>query len=112
MIPDDFGSRLREIREQRNLSGRDLAQQLDNVISQSGICRLEKGTKLPTASELLALSWALGVSIDELIDEHKLSDRVRYVARSTSNPDLKSARDALLPYLQLRITLNQVNDCH
>ncbi|MCW5185426.1 helix-turn-helix domain-containing protein [Burkholderia cenocepacia] len=108
-LPMDFGSRLKTLRENRNMNQRALADALDGVISQSGISRMENGDKQPTTSDLLALSWALGVSLDELTDPVPLSERKTWAARSEGRVDVSQALDRLTAQLQLRNTLDQVS---
>ena len=69
---------------------------------------MENGQKTPTTSELLALSWALGVGLDEFIDEVPLSKRITWAARSKSTPDVSAALEQLTSQLQLRNTLDEV----
>ncbi|WP_277870847.1 helix-turn-helix domain-containing protein [Trueperella bialowiezensis] len=97
-----IGGRIRQMRELRGLSARELTRRLDGVISQAGLSRIENGTKNPDAAELLALAWALGVAVSELVDECPLSERVQWAARSEQQVDVRDVRERLLPYLQLR----------
>lgn len=106
MIPQDFPDRLRSMRQERKLSGRALAERTGGAISQSALSRFENGAKVLTLADLLSLSWALGVSIDDFTDPVPLRDRVQWAARSESDMDTSKVRDALLPFLQLRITLD------
>ena len=78
MVPEDFGTRLRTLRELRGLSTRELSRELEGVISQSGISRMENGAKQPTVSDLVALSWVFGVSLNELTDVIPLSKRAQW----------------------------------
>lgn len=108
-VPADFGARLRAMRESRGLNQRVLAATLEGVISQSGVSRMEKGEKVPSPSELVALSWALGVSLEELTDPVPLSERRTWAARSAGFADVSDALDRLTAQLQLRNTLDQVS---
>ncbi|OCA94838.1 hypothetical protein ACU20_05555 [Actinobaculum suis] len=90
------------MRECRGLSARELTRRLDGVISQAGLSRIENGVKKPDVAELLALAWALGVPVSELVEESPLSQRVQWAARSEQQVDVRDIRERLLPYLQLR----------
>ena len=107
-LPSDFGTRVKELREHRGMSTRALAEALDGVISQSGIVRMEGGKKIPSTSELLALSWVFGVSLEELTDEVPLPSRVAWAARSTQRVDTSEAVEQLTALLQLRNTLQKI----
>ena len=90
------------------MNQRALAKATNDALSQSGIVRIEKGDKRPSPSELLALSWALGVSLDELTDEQPLGERKIWAARSKHRVDVTDALDRLTAQLQLRNTLQEV----
>ncbi|WP_140937074.1 helix-turn-helix domain-containing protein [Sphingobacterium lumbrici] len=61
-----FGNRLRELRQQRNMSQEELANKIDTPISQ--ISRMERGEGNPTLHTLFEISTALKVDLKELID--------------------------------------------
>lgn len=107
-VPHDFGVRLKDLRVARGLNQRELAAALDGVVSQSGIVRLENGQKTPTTSELLALSWALGVGLDEFTDNVPLGKRRTWATRPGFPASVSSALDRLTAQLQLRNTLDEV----
>lgn len=108
-ISADFASRLKAMRENRGMNQRALAAALDGVISQSGISRMEKGEKSPSPSELIALSWALGVDVSEFTDPIPLNARKTWAARSTGHVNVTDALDRLTAQLQLRNILDEVN---
>ena len=110
VVPEDFGIRLRTLRELRGLSTRELSRELEGVISQSGISRMENGAKQPTVSDLVALSWVFGVNLNELTDEIPLSKRAQWAARSSKEIDISEIKSDLMPYLELRNTLDEVLD--
>ncbi|GAC1598928.1 MAG: hypothetical protein NVS3B8_11450 [Chitinophagaceae bacterium] len=60
-----FGKHLENIRMEKKLSLRKLADNADVDFSQ--IHRIEKGTSNPTLTMLLALAEGLGITIEELI---------------------------------------------
>jgi transcriptional regulator with XRE-family HTH domain len=53
-------------------------------ISQATWSRIETGTKIPTAGEVLGLSWALGVPFDTVLGRSDIRDRLRFAARSNA----------------------------
>ena len=71
---------------------------------------MENGAKQPTVSDLVALSWVFGVSLHELTDEDPLSKHAQWAARSSKNVDISEVKRDLMPYLELRNTLDEVLD--
>lgn len=109
-ITPQFGDRVRSQRQLRSLSQRDLAARTEGVISQATIQRLEASTSTPSLEQVLALAWAFGVPVEELVEEHPLSQRFQLAARGENGIDVKEAAQKLLPFLQLRNTLDSLND--
>lgn len=107
-IPIDFGERVRTQRQLRSLSQRELAAMTDEILSQPTLARLEKGTATPTLHHIMALAWALGIDAAELVDATPLSKRVHVAARGHETK-VEDARQALLPYLQLRVNLDNAH---
>lgn len=107
-IPTDFGERVRTQRQLRGLSQRELAAMTEGILSQPTLARLEKGTATPTLHHIMALSWALGIDAAELVDATPLSKRVRVAARGHQTK-VEGATRALLPYLQLRVNLDNAH---
>ena len=62
--------RIKQIREQRNLSLRDLASMSD--LSHATISYIERGLRKPTIDVLIAIAEALNVEITELYTYRKL----------------------------------------
>jgi transcriptional regulator with XRE-family HTH domain len=62
---EEFGARIKELREVSNLTQSDLADRLG--VSQSTLSRLEDGTRSVTARQLVQISDALGVSLNRLV---------------------------------------------
>lgn len=60
-----FGQRIKEIRQEKNLSQRDFAKLLN--ITQGALCRWEKGENLPNIEILFQIAKTLEVSADYLI---------------------------------------------
>lgn len=65
MLANDFGKRLRALREQRGLTQRQLAERIEAQVPQ--ISRYEAGGIMPNAETLIALSDVLRVGLDELV---------------------------------------------
>ncbi len=58
--------KIKEFREHRELSQRDLANYLG--VDQSAVAKWETGVSLPSADKLPKLAQLLGCTIDELYD--------------------------------------------
>jgi transcriptional regulator with XRE-family HTH domain len=63
--PRQLGNRLRQLRKQRGLTQRSLAQRLG--VSTPALCRWEKGQTLPRKSNILAFANAFNLSEAELL---------------------------------------------
>lgn len=63
---DAVGPRLKQLRQRRDITLTDLAQ--ETGISTSTLSRLEAGLRRPTLEQLLPLARAHGVTLDELVD--------------------------------------------
>lgn len=63
---DAVGPRLKRLRQRRNLTLTDLAE--ETGISASTLSRLEAGLRRPTLEQLLPLARAHGATLDELVD--------------------------------------------
>ncbi len=62
---DAVGPRLKRLRQHRDITLSDLAQ--ETGISSSTLSRLEAGLRRPTLAQLLPLARAYGVTLDELV---------------------------------------------
>lgn len=72
----DFGERIRELREQSGLSQKALGDRIG--IDQSGVSRLEDGSRTVTAREMVAIGDAFGVPLATLVeDEQKVPALLR-----------------------------------
>lgn len=60
----DFGDNLKKLRKNKNMSQRTLATKVN--VSESMICRYEKGEIYPPFEVLRSLSGVLNISLDEL----------------------------------------------
>jgi transcriptional regulator with XRE-family HTH domain len=67
MTNRELGSRIKELREQCQMTQAALGEALD--IDQSAVSRIEDGTRSLTATELAAATAALGVTIDALLEK-------------------------------------------
>jgi transcriptional regulator with XRE-family HTH domain len=64
---DIVGDNLRIWREHLQISQADLAEAAD--MSQSQLCRVEKGERTLTLRQALAIKEALEISVDDLLDD-------------------------------------------
>ena len=69
---DAVGPRLKQLRQRRDVTLADLAEQTG--ISTSTLSRLEGGLRRPTLEQLLPLARAHGLSLDELVDAPPTGD--------------------------------------
>lgn len=60
-----IGENIKRIRTDRKMNQTELAKEV--CVSQSMICQLERGTKVPTLPLGKAIADALGCSIDDLL---------------------------------------------
>lgn len=65
MLARDFGERLKKMREERQLSQRQLASGID--VEPPHISRYERGLFMPNAETLIALARFLEVSVGQLL---------------------------------------------
>jgi quercetin dioxygenase-like cupin family protein/DNA-binding XRE family transcriptional regulator len=69
---DAVGPRLKQLRQRRDITLGDLAE--ETGISISTLSRLEAGLRRPTLEQLLPLARAYGVTLDELVDAPPTGD--------------------------------------
>lgn len=69
---DAVGPRLRQLRQRRDITLSQLAE--ETGISTSTLSRLEAGLRLPTLEQLLPLARAYAVTLDELVDAPPTGD--------------------------------------
>jgi len=62
-----IGKRIKEIRQSLNISQSELADRM-KYLNQSQISKIENGDRKATAMDLIEIAKALGVSVDEIID--------------------------------------------
>ncbi|MDE2060049.1 MAG: helix-turn-helix transcriptional regulator [candidate division NC10 bacterium] len=87
----NVGKKIRELRQQRGLSLRQLSGQIE--VSPSAIHKIEQNLISPTLGTVLKIVKGLGTTLQSLLDEHGETREVVYLAeakrRSTPVPDLK-----------------------
>jgi transcriptional regulator with XRE-family HTH domain len=69
---DAVGPRLKELRQRREITLNELAE--ETGISISTLSRLEAGLRRPTLEQLLPLARSYGVTLDELVDAPPTGD--------------------------------------
>lgn len=69
---DAVGPRLKQLRQRREITLNDLAE--ETGISASTLSRLEAGLRRPTLEQILPLARAYGVTLDELVDAPPTGD--------------------------------------
>ncbi len=77
-----IGKRVKIFREKLGMTQPDASERAG--ISQATWSRIETEQKIPTAGELLGLSWALGVPFDTILGKSPLRDRLKFAARSSA----------------------------
>ena len=68
-----FGERLKLARKREGLSLRALSSRIDGVVSAQAIGKYERGEMMPGSTTVIALSGALGVSIEYLLSPSEIS---------------------------------------
>lgn len=63
----DIGSNIRSYREALSLTQKQLADQVN--VNNTMICQIERGSKTPNITLVIAIADALGCSIEDLIKE-------------------------------------------
>lgn len=81
---DAVGPRLRQLRQRRNITLHELAE--ETGISVSTLSRLEAGLRRPTLEQLLPLARVHGATLDELVDAPPTGDP-RINLRPIPTPD-------------------------
>lgn len=86
---NDIGDRIKAHRGRLDMTQAELADELG--MSQSAISKIEKGERQILAREILAISRALGVSIDHLVREEEASSKVLLRAGDATAPEERQA---------------------
>jgi transcriptional regulator with XRE-family HTH domain len=74
-----FGNKLRKRREDKGLTQEDVASFLGEEFSRQSVSKWELGASFPEVDNLLRISVALDISLDEL-----LSEELKYYKKGTS----------------------------
>ncbi len=77
-----FKDRLKELREDRNLTQKNVAQACD--LTPTCICQLETGARNPTGSTLVALAEFFDVSIDYLMGLESDIQKIDYTPQAAN----------------------------
>ena len=89
----DIGRRIKEIREERNLTQEDLANRLGTY--PQSIWRYESGARTPSVRRLEEIAEALGVSAGDLFPQKTEADRWRAHVAGLDEEELSILRDEL-----------------
>jgi transcriptional regulator with XRE-family HTH domain len=77
-----IGARVKIFREKLNMTQPQASERAG--ISQATWSRIENERKIPSAGEILGLSWALGVPFDTILGKSPMRDRLTFAARSSA----------------------------
>jgi transcriptional regulator with XRE-family HTH domain len=95
----EVGARVERAREAAGLSQRALADIAG--ISQPTLSRIISGDRTAKMPELVAIAWATGVMVTELIGPGTVAERAQCAARATGDSGMEGMREALLHFLEL-----------
>jgi transcriptional regulator with XRE-family HTH domain len=82
----DFGSRLRQLRQDRSMTAVDLARRVN--VTPPAVSHWEHRTKMPKSSRLQAVADALGVSLD-ILKGGVTSEKPERTRQPSSEPNLE-----------------------
>lgn len=104
-----FSERLKQLREERGLLQRELAETLK--LSRVTVTNYEKGKRFPEADLLVKLADHFNVSVDYLIGRGEQEDKERGLSMTTfqSLPEAQAVAEKLNPSLQAVRLLEQLN---
>jgi transcriptional regulator with XRE-family HTH domain len=77
-----IGKRVKIFREKLGMTQPQASERAG--ISQATWSRIETEQKIPTAGEILGLSWALGIPYDTVLGKSPMRDRLTFAARSSA----------------------------
>lgn len=72
-----IGNRIREARENKNLTQEKLAEKVN--LSQNAISNIESGRACPSLKSIVAITSALDTSIDNLLAPEQTDDKKMYI---------------------------------
>lgn len=99
------GQRIKRARATWDRSQRDL--EAETGISQATLSRIENGLRVPRLNEVLSLSWALGLTVEEMTGHSPVSPRLECAARADLNADMTPMQDELAHFLELDAFLEE-----
>lgn len=70
-------------------------------ISQPTLSRIISGERAAKMPEIIAIAWATGATVAELVGARTVADRAQCVARATNDAGMVQMREALLHFLEL-----------
>lgn len=88
-----------------NLSQRALSE--TTGISQPTLSRIISGDREAKLPEIVAIAWATGHTVAQLMGSGTVADRAQCAARATNGTDMESMRKTLLRYLELNDYLDE-----
>lgn len=101
----DIGALIERARVASGLSQRGLADATG--ISQSTLSRIISGDRSAKMPEIVAIGWATGHTVAQLIGTETVSSRIQCVARATNDCEMARMREALLHFVELNDYLDQ-----
>jgi len=93
------GNRIERARKTAGLSQRALAQ--ESGISQPTLSRIISGARVAKMPEIVAIAWATGTTVAELMEMGRTADRAQCAARATHEVGMDGMREKLLHFLEL-----------
>lgn len=96
-----LGLKIRQLREQRNLTQVEFAEMID--ITDKALSKIEVGRNYPHLNTLMAISEELGVSLEFLVSENKTIGKEIYVNEINERVSKMSLRSIkhILEYIEL-----------
>ena len=96
-----IGLKIRQLREQRNLTQVEFAEMID--ITDKALSKIEVGRNYPHLNTLMAISEELGVSLEFLVSENKTIGKEIYVNEINERVSKMSLRSIkhILEYIEL-----------
>jgi Zn-dependent peptidase ImmA (M78 family) len=105
-----IGERLRIARRKSGLSLRDLAARMDDKVTHVAIGKYERDEMMPSSTMLLALSGALGVSLEFLASPMEVSlGTIEFRKKSsTSAPERATVEAAVLEHVERYLLIEEI----
>jgi len=86
-----LGIKIRQLREQKNMTQMQLAEKID--ITDRGLSKIEVGRVSPQLETLISIASVLGVSIDYLVSENTAFDKQLYIHEITERISLMEEQE-------------------